>query len=470
MIKLKSTGLFEFSRKLNILLLPLLLITAGALSCSHAKEKPNIVFIMADDLGYGDLGCYGQELICTPNLDEMAKEGMRFTSAYSGSQICAPSRSVLMTGQHTGHTTVRQNNGRVGGEKDEITGRGHRIPLLDDDFTVAEVLKGSGYVTGLTGKWGLGEAGSTGEPNRQGFDEFYGYLNQNHAVYYYTDYLWKNGQRDSIRENRNNKGTKYTHDLLTDFALDFIRRHSKEPFFLYLAYTIPHFNIEVPEIEAYAMNTDWPEQMKILASMITRMDRDVGKIKEELKKLGIEDNTIIFFTSDNGPSYDRRVVGRDSLFNSNGPFKGSKGSLDEGGLRVPMIIVWSGTVPAGTVSDEPWYFADVLPTLADISGCRIRDNIDGISVWPLLKDENYKLPGRFMYWEKPHPDFDQTARYGKWKIKRKGGKGQSIELYNLEEDPEQEQDIASMHPDIVAMFEEYLKTARTESPYWPEGE
>jgi len=435
--------------------------------CDREKPLPNVIFILADDLGYAELGSYGQKLIRTPNLDAMARDGMRFTSVYSGSQVCAPCRSVLMTGQHTGHTRVRQNNGLVGGDRDEMTGGGHRIPLLDEDITVAEVLKESGYVTGLTGKWGLGESGSSGEPNRQGFDEFYGFLNQNHAVFYYTDYLWRDGKRDSIPENRNGAEQVYVHDLFTDNAIDFIRRHREGPFFLYLAYTIPHFNIEVPDLEAYTRETDWPGSLKILASMITRMDRDVGRILEELERLELEENTLVFFTSDNGPAYGKRVPGRDSLFNHSTPFKGAKGDLDEGGIRVPMIVRWPGKVPAGSVSDQPWYFADVLPTLADVSGSSIPGNIDGISVFPLLKDENYMLPERFMYWENPRRRLDQTVRYGKWNVRRTGGKDQPMALYNLEEDPGQEDDVSSAHPDIVAMFEAYLKNARTESPYWP---
>lgn len=329
--------------------------------CYKERPLPNVIFILADDLGYAELESYGQKLIQTPNLDEMAREGMCFTSVYSGSQVCAPCRRVLMTGQHTGHTRVRQNNGLVGGDRDEMSGGGHRIPLLDEDFTVAEMLKEAGYVTGITGKWGLGEAGSSGEPNRQGFDEFYGFLNQNHAVFYYTDYLWRDGSRDSIPENRDGREKVYVHDLFTDNAIDFIRRHREEPFFLYLAYTIPHFNIEVPELEAYTRKTDWPGSLKILASMITRMDRDVGSILEELKRLELEENTLVFFTSDNGPAFGKRVPGRDSLFNHSTPFKGAKGDLDEGGIRVPMIVRWPGKVPAGSVSDQPWYFADVMP-------------------------------------------------------------------------------------------------------------
>jgi arylsulfatase A-like enzyme len=430
-------------------------------------ERPNIIFIMADDLGYTELGSYGQTLIQTPSLDEMAREGLRFTSVYSGSQVCAPCRSVLMTGLHTGHTRVRQNSGSQGGDPDEMTGRGHRIPLEDGDFTVAEMLKEAGYVTGITGKWGLGEAGSSGEPNRQGFDEFYGFLNQNHAVFYYTDYLWRDGRRDSIPENRNGREEVYVHDLFTSNAIDFIRRHREEPFFLYLAYTIPHFNLEVPELEPYTLETDWSESQKILASMITRMDRDVGRIREELRRLELEENTLVFFTSDNGPAIGRRVPGRDSLFNSNSPFKGAKGDLDEGGIRVPMIVSWPGKVPAGKVSGQPWYFADIMPTLAEVSGSGVPENTDGISVLPLLEDETHVLPERYMYWENPRSKIDQTVRYGKWNIRRLGGEGEPIALYNLEEDPGQETDLASAHPDLVARFETYLKSARTDSPYWP---
>ena len=428
---------------------------------------PNVIFIMADDLGYVELGSYGQQLIQTPNLDEMARQGMRFTNVYSGAQACAPSRCVLMTGLHTGHATVRQNNGKVGGDPDELTGKGHRIPLLDEDYTVAELMKEAGYVTGLTGKWGLGEAGSTGEPNRQGFDEFYGFLNQNHADLHYTDYLWRDGQKESIPENRNGMEEVYVHDLFTSNAIDFIRRHRDEPFFLYLAYTVPHFNIEVPELEPYARDASWSDPEKILASMITRMDRDVGRIREELKSLGLEDNTLVFFTSDNGPDLGKRVPERASLFNSSTPFKGDKGDLDEGGIRVPMIITWPGKVPAGTVSDQPWYFADVLPTLAELSGSLIPEYTDGISVLSLLSDESHILPERYMYWENPRKGLDQTVRHGKWNIRRVGGEGAPIALYNLEEDPGQMDNLASGYPDIVAMFETYLENARTESPYWP---
>jgi arylsulfatase A-like enzyme len=221
--------------------------------------------------------------------------------------------------------------------------------------------------------------------------------------------LWRDGRRDSIPENRNGREEVYVHDLFTENAIDFIRRNQKESFFLYLAYTIPHFNLEVPELEPYARDADWSEPLKILASMITRMDRDVGRILEELKRLELEENTLVFFTSDNGPAITRRVPGRDLLFNSSSPFKGAKGSLDEGGIRVPMIVRWPGKVPAGMVSDQPWYFADVMPTLAELSGSTIPENIDGISVLPVLLDEKTTLPDRFLYWENPRNELDQTV-------------------------------------------------------------
>jgi arylsulfatase A-like enzyme len=438
--------------------------------CRQIKEdRPNIIFIMADDLGYGDIGCYGQKLIQTPHIDKLAQSGTRFTNVYAGAPVCAPSRSVLMTGQHTGHTRVRENSGYTGGAPDEMEGGGHRIPLLDEDVTVAEILKEAGYVTGITGKWGLGESGTSGVPNKQGFDEWYGYLNQNHAVFFYTDYLWLNNQRDSIPDNRNNQQKVYTHDLMTDFALDFIQRHREKPFFLFIPYTIPHFNIEVPELEEYTKDKDWPESAKIYASMVTRMDRDVGRIMRLINQLGIDRNTLVFFTSDNGPDYGKGAEMGDALFNSNGPFKGSKGSLHEGGIRVPMIANWTGKIPAGRVSNAAWYFADIMPTLAELAGGRCPEKTDGISILRVLTGSGQDMFRRFMYWEKParrYADFKQAVRYGKWKALRAGAE-QSLELFDLEKDPGEKFDVASRNQEIVSFIENYLKTARTDSPFWP---
>jgi arylsulfatase A-like enzyme len=428
----------------------------------RSDRKPNVVFIMADDLGYGDLGCYGQKLIQTPRVDRMAAEGTRFTHCYAGAPVCAPSRSVLMTGQHTGHTRVRDNTGRVGGVRDEMSksGGGHRIPLLPEDVTVAEVLKKAGYATGITGKWGLGEAGTAGVPNRQGFDEWYGFLNQNHAVFYFTDYLWRNEKKEPIEENNDNRRQKYTQDLFTSFALDFIRRHRDDPFFLYVPYTIPHLNLEVPGLEPYG-DKDWPEKSKIFAAMITRLDRDVGRILDLLKQLGLEESTLVFFTSDNGSP-----GGGGPMFNSSGPLKGGKGGLTEGGIRTPMVVRWPGKVPAGKVSDAPWYFADVLPTLAELAQANPPADIDGISILLTLLGKTQDLSARYLYWERPPPKFEQAVRFETWKARR-AGLGQRLEIFNLVEDPAEEHDVARSHPDLVARFETYLKKARTESPYWP---
>jgi arylsulfatase A-like enzyme len=425
------------------------------------KNRPNIIFIMADDLGYGDLGCYGQKLIQTPSIDRMAAEGMRFTQCYAGACVCAPSRSVLMTGQHTGHTRVRENKCRVGGVPDEVTGGGCRLPLLPEDVTVAEVLKEAGYATGITGKWGLGEAGTTGVPTRQGFDEWFGYLNQNHAVFYYTDYLWRNEEKVALEGNRDGRQQQYTHDLFTDFALDFIRRHQDKPFFLYVPYTIPHFNIEVPSTEPYA-DKPWPEKAKTFAAMITRMDRDVGRILDLLAELGIDDNTIVFFCSDNGAAGSGGP-----MFNSSGPLKGGKGGFQEGGIRTPMVVRWPGNVPAGKVSDATWYYADVMPTLAELAGTKPSANIDGVSVVPaLLAGEQHNLSERFIYWESPPPKLHQVVRWRNWKARRREP-GQRLELYNLADDLGEDNNIAEQHPEVIAVFEEYLKTARTDSPNWP---
>ena len=426
-------------------------------------SRPNVIFIMADDLGYADLGCYGQELIETPRIDQMAAEGMRFTQCYAGACVCAPSRSVLMTGQHTGHTRVRENKCRVGGVPDEVTGRGCRLPLKEEDVTVAEVLKEAGYVTGITGKWGLGDPHTTGVPTRQGFDEWFGYLNQNHAVFYYTDYLWHNEEKVTLEGNKDGKCRQYTHDLFTDFALDFIRRHRDELFLLYVAYTIPHFNMEVPDIEPYT-DRPWPDKAKIFGAMVTRMDKDVGRILDLLKELEIDEHTIVFFCSDNGGAGNGGP-----MFNSNGPLKGSKGGFHEGGIRTPMVVHWPGEVPAGKVSDTPWYYADVMPTLAELAGVTPPTNIDGISVVPtLLARRQHNLNDRFMYWESPPPKLHQVVRWRNWKARcRKPHR--PLELYNLARDLREEHDVSHLHGDVVAVFEEYLKTARTESPNWPMG-
>lgn len=443
--------------------------------CVPAKQEsdmaPNIIFVMVDDMGYGDLGVYGQRLMQTPRIDQMAAEGIMFTDVYAGSPVCAPSRSVLMTGQHTGHTTVRGNFGQpgFGGVPCTAGSGGLRVPLTEHDVTVAELLKGVGYTTGITGKWGLGEPGTTGIPNLQGFDEWFGLLNQRRAHSHYPEFVWHNEQKVLLEGNT---GTTinfaveqhHFHDLITDFALDFIERHSKgqQPFFLYIPYTFPHDRFQIPAMEPYAAASDWPEQVKVYASMISALDRDMGRLLNLLRSLEIENNTLVFFCSDNGAA-DRY----DGLFDSSGPLKGRKRDMYEGGIRTPMIAWWPGRIEAGSVSDAIWYFADVLPTLAELAGASAPDNINGISVLPsLFGDPQPELSDRSLYWEFYEGGFQQAARKGKWKAVRTT-MDHPIELYDLEADIGEENNIATDHPERIAWFESYLRETRKPSPNWP---
>jgi arylsulfatase A-like enzyme len=431
--------------------------------CVSKSQKPNIIFIMADDLGYGDLGCYGQKEIMTPNIDSLAEQGTRFTQCYAGSPVCAPSRSALMTGQHLGQTRVRGNTGKAGGVV--ITDNGppqRRVPLELEDVTVAEVLKTAGYTTGMTGKWGLGEPGTPGIPTKQGFDEWFGYLNQRRAHNYYPEFLWKNENKFLLHKNKEGNQETYSHDLFTEFALDFIKQHKQAPFFLYLPYTIPHAKYHIPSTDPYS-EKPWEEKEKVHAAMVTRMDRDIGKIVALLKDLDLDKNTIIFFCSDNGAA--KRWEGR---FDSSGLLRGQKRDLYEGGIRTPMIVHWPDHVPKGSVSDLVWYFPDVLPTLADLAGASLPENIDGTSVLPTLLGEKQDLGNRFLYWEFHEREFQQAARFNDWKALRLSKDG-PIELYDLAGDLGEEENIADRHPEIVRKFEEYFRTARIESANWPVG-
>ena len=429
--------------------------------------KPNIIFVLADDLGYGDLGCYGQKVIRTPHLDRMAAEGMRFTDCYAGSTVCAPSRCVLMTGQHTGHCLVRGNA---------------RVPLRPDEITVAKVLKQSGYATGLVGKWGLGEADSTGIPNRQGFDTFFGYLNQAHAHNYYPEFLWRNetqvplanvvqrppGQPDSP-SGIATKRMAYSCDLMADEAAAFLRKHQDRPFFLYLAYTLPHANneagkqgMEVPDYGPYA-DKDWPEPQKGHAAMITRLDGYVGRLLADLKELGLDEKTVVFFSSDNGP---HKEGGADpEFFRSSGPLQGYKRSLHDGGIRVPMIVRWPGVIRPGSTSELVWAFEDFLPTAAELAGAKAPPGIDGISVVPTLRGQGPQPQHDFLYWEFHEGGSQQAVRMGPWKAVRPWQ--QPIRLFDLRADLAEQRDVAAEHPEIVARIEAYLKTARTDSDDWP---
>lgn len=424
-------------------------------------NKPNIIFILTDDLGYSDLGCYGQEKIQTPNIDKIADEGMRFTQCYTGSPVCAPSRSVLMTGQHTGHTRVRGNFGKAGGVLVLDNGSPQRrVPLESEDVTVAEVLKQAGYVTGITGKWGLGEPETTGVPNRQGFDEWFGYLNQRRAHTYYPPYLWRNEEKVILEGNKNGQKKQYSHDMFTEFALDFIRKHNDQSFFLYLPYTIPHAKYEIPSIEPYT-DKPWPKDAKVHAAMITRMDRDVGRIIRKLKELNIDEQTIVFFCSDNGAA--RRWEG---IFDSSGPLRGNKGDLYEGGIRTPMIVRWPGRIPNDVANEQVWYFADFLPTAIELAEVEPPPNIDGVSILPTLLGKEQNLENRFLYWEHFGGGFKQAVRIGDWKAIR-SGLDKPLELFNLAKDLGEEHNVAAEHPDMVRKIEAYLETARTESECWP---
>ena len=422
------------------------------------RRKPNIIFILADDLGYGDLGCYGQKKIRTPNLDRLAAEGIRFTQAYSGSTVCAPSRCCLMTGLHTGHAHIRGNA---------------LVPLRPEDKTVAEVLKEAGYATGLVGKWGLGEPDTAGIPNKKGFDCFYGYLNQAHAHNYYPDYLWKNTEKVRLG-NEVEKGVavrraEYSADLFTKEALAFVEEHRREPFFLYLAYTIPHANneagkqgMEVPGDEPYT-GESWPQNEKNFAAMVTRMDTDVGRLLEKLQELAIDRDTVVLFTSDNGP---HKEGGHDpTFFASSGPVRGTKRNLTDGGIRVPMIVRWAGRIPAGTVSDQVWAFWDFLPTAAEIAGAPGSDGIDGISMLPCFLGRPQKSH-EYLYWEFFEGGFQQAVRLGDWKGIRKGLDGKLV-LYNLKTDLDETDDVADANPDVVKQIEAILKSARTDSAAFP---
>ncbi len=429
-------------------------VSLRAAAPPQKEMKPNIIFILADDLGYGDLGCYGQKRIKTPNLDQMATEGARFTQCYSGSTVCAPSRASLMTGLHTGHARIRGNG---------------NVPLAPEDLTVAEILKKGNYSTGIFGKWGLGLENTTGEPNRKGFDEWFGYLDQTHAHNYYPEYLWRNKAKFVIEKNLANKRGEYVQDLLIRATGNFIRLNQNKSFFLYLPYTIPHANnelknegMETPSDAPYTQE-NWPQQEKNKAAMITRLDEDVEIIMGLLKKYKIDTNTVVFFTSDNGPHKEGGI--NPAFFQSSGPLRGIKRDLYEGGIRVPMIVRWPGIVKAGTVSDQVWALWDFLPTAAAIAGIKPPENIDGVSMLPTLvgnKQENHPN----LYWEFHEGGFKQAVRMNDWKAIRLA-QDQPWELYDLTKDIAESHNCADQFPDIIARVQDYVKTARTDSPYWP---
>ncbi len=448
---------------------------------SRDEMPPNIILIMADDLGFGHLGCYGQNKIKTPHIDKLANEGVRFTQAYAGCTVCAPSRSTLMTGLHMGHTPVRGNSGG--------------IPLRKEDVTIAEVLQNAGYATGGYGKWGLGEAGTAGVPTKQGFDEFVGYLHQIHAHFYYPEYLWKNEMKWPLPGNQaggrwpaNQRGIRdqYAPDEIMKHALNFIRSNQDRPFFCYIPTIIPHVELAVPDesLEQYQGEfeetwfndprpgyADSPNPRATYAAMVTHMDKNVGQVMSVLKELGIDERTLVIFTSDNGAQGQFGGGGGEffEFFNPTAGLRGRKGSMYEGGLRVPLIARWPGRITPGTVNDNlPIYFPDMMPTFADIAETAAPENIDGISFLPALigaeAAERKQELHEFLYWDYGSgSNLRQAARMGKWKAVR-NTPDEDIELYDLYNDPQETSNIAENHPDIIKEISSILSNSR-ETPY-----
>jgi arylsulfatase A-like enzyme len=434
--------------------------------------RPNIVLIMADDLGYHHLGCYGQEHIQTPNLDRLAANGVRFTDAYAGCSVCAPSRSVLMTGYHSGHTPVRGNTGG--------------ISLRDRDITLAEILRAAGYRTGLFGKWGLGDHTSEGEPNKQGFEEFFGSLHQRHAHFYYTDYLWENDHRFLIEANRDGKRGQYTEDLILDRALGFIEKNRDQPFFCFYSSCLPHHEWVVPlkTLELYdGRFQEEPRQFRwregyaqparpkaTMAAMVTHFDQAVGTLLDHLDRLGLTENTLVLFASDNGGA--DYSLAEPEFFEANKPFRDYKGSLYEGGLRIPAIAHWPGRISAGAESDHAWYFADLLATFAELAGAGnlVPSDTDGVSIAPVLTGhpgEQRKHP--YLYWEIGLQNPTRAIRAGNWKAVWPGGK-EAMELYDLASDPGESKDISQEHPELVADLEGLMERNHSPAPAQVEPE
>lgn len=447
---------------------------AHRFTAAQAPQRgPNIVLIHADDLGWGDLSSYGQQRYRTPNIDRLASEGTRFTQYYSGSTVCAPSRAALMLGQHTGHNRIRGNG---------------EIPLEDGDVTLAEVLKARGYRTIQIGKWGLGYEGTTGLPEKQGFDETFGYMTHQQPHRQYTDRLWKNGAWVTVSPEKD-----FTSDLFTQAAVEAIERAGTQPFFMYLAYPLPHAELRAPEEAIAKFRGQFPETPFVnakadattpvppytvsggyrsqptpraaFAAMVTRMDEGVGRVLEALKAKGLDRDTIVLFTSDNGP---HKEGGADpEFFDSNGPLRGLKRDLYEGGIRVPMLARWPGHVPAGRTSDTVWAHWDLLPTLAGLAGAAVPAGVDGSSMqWVLDGRVSPEATARTLYWEFHEGGYKRAARRGQWKAVWLSP-DRPIELYDLATDQGETRDVAANHADVVEQFRSFFATARTPSERWP---
>ncbi|ANW95449.1 arylsulfatase [Wenyingzhuangia fucanilytica] len=476
--------MIRYNIQFFVLLISLVLVSCSSTSkkkneTPSSLNKPNIIYILADDLGYGDLSIYGQKNFKTPNIDKLASQGMLFTQHYSGSTVCAPSRSALMTGMHTGHTVIRGNK--------EIQPEG-QYPIPDDTYTLAEAMKKAGYTTGAFGKWGLGFPGSEGDPVNQGFDTFFGYNCQRLGHKYYPNHLWSNRDSIVIKENKKFANGVYAPAVIHEKTLQFIEENKEKPFFAYVASIIPHAELAAPkEIMDKYRGKFLPEKEYIsdasseklldgayasqkeshaaFAAMVDLLDQQVGEIMSKIEELGIANNTIVVFTSDNGP---HKEGGADpNYFNSNGDLKGYKRDLYEGGIRVPLIVKWPGKVKEGSVSDHISAFWDVFPTFSEIVGVKTPNNIDGISFLPeLTGNEKNQKNHEYLYWEFHERGGRQAVRMGNWKavkynvLKKPNAK---IELYDLSNDVGEKNNVASQHPEIVSKMETILKEARTDS-------
>jgi arylsulfatase A len=429
-----------------------------------AAQKPNLIFILSDDIAQGDLGCYGQKLIQTPHLDRMAREGTRYLSAYTGTSVCAPARSSLMTGLHMGHCPVRANR--------EIQPEG-QMPLPEGTFTVAKLLQSQGYATACAGKWGMGMFHTSGSPFKMGFDHFYGYNCQRHAHSYFPTYLYNGDQRFELAGNDGTKsvtgkGPVYAQALIADETLRWVRANKERPFFLFFAVTLPHGAFQIDDQGIY-QDKPWTEQQKNYAAMVTRLDSDVGRLLEMLRELKLDRNTLVIFSGDNGSSFNpESEIGR--LFDQTmgGKLRGYKRGMYEGALRQAAISWWPGTVPAGRVTDEPWAFWDYLPTVAELTGAKLPKGVqtDGLSLVSFLKGGAAPQRDHF-YWELHEGASIQAVRWGDWKAVR-NGPGEALELYNLKNDLGETTDLAGARPGLVARAETLMKTARTDDPVnWP---
>ena len=488
----RAAQIMRYKGRVKPLIVITLIAATAAFQPAPSPRPPNIVVILADDLGYAELGAFGQQKIRTPRLDRMAAEGMRFTRYYAGSTVCAPSRATLLTGRHTGHAYVRDNH-ELGGFLDEEE-RG-QLALPPDHPTVARWLRGRGYTTAVVGKWGLGGPASTGVPTKQGFDFFLGYLDQKQAHNYYPTHLWKDEERFPLRNDyfsphqkhagdakdpaayRKYSGSEYSIDVMTREAESWLRANAAKPFFLYFTPTIPHVALQVPEAALKQYEGAFPETPYLgdkqylphrtpraaYAAMITYLDAQVGRILDTLREIGQDDNTLVIFTSDNGATFD--VGGAPTqFFESNGRLRGHKTNLYEGGIRVPMIARWPGHVRAGSTTSQVAAHWDLWATFAELTGGTAPSDTDGISITPTLLGRPGQRQHQSLYWEFHAQGASQAVRMGRWKgIRNQAATqpGRPIELYDIEADERETNDVAMAHAAVVRQIEALMRTSRT---------